>query len=126
MLSNSNAGTESYTLTLGEERGTASQPVGRLLIDETPMGFFNSNDPELYWMYLPPNISSLQTRVRGVSGASCGATVDTVVYSVGSVSSNFNNYNNLANNPSNRYVTLWIFNAGSYDYTKCQFSFRGQ
>ena len=63
VISNGNMGTESYTLKLGEETNTSGQLTSRLLIDETPTGFFTNNEPLFYWMHMPPNRSFLDVNV---------------------------------------------------------------
>ena len=127
VLSNNSAGTESYSLTLAEETGTAGQPVGRLLVDETPMGYFSNNEPEFYWVHIPNNRS-----IRGffsgvVSGNNCALSVDTTVNLDPRDSTILVELSNNPDNSSNRYEILRIINNnGTFDYRGCQFRFRLQ
>ena len=126
VISNSNAEIESYTLTLGEEMGTASLPIGRLLI-ETPMGFFTNNEPELYWVHIPPNKSHFDTAFVGHIPSfanACGISID-MDHTFPTV---FNVYINSGTPKNNRYTILRFLNDGynypSIDYRGCQYRFR--
>ena len=71
VISNNNNMEEDYTLTIGEETNTSSESIGRLLVDETLMGFFTSNDPVLYWVHIPTNMSLGVTLTAIGSGNAC-------------------------------------------------------
>ena len=125
VISNSNVGTENYTLTLSEERGTSNIPVGRLLVDETPMGFFTNNDPEVYWLHLPPNKSNLAASLPGVtSGNACGVSKGRT--DAPQLYSGVNSSWIIVGSPfSTGYYIIRIYNNnGSIDYRGCQFRFR--
>ena len=127
VLSNGSAETESYSLNLVEETGTAGQPVGRLLVDESPMGYFSNNEPILYWVHIPANLQ-LRMQIHGVlSGNLCGVRsqfADNSYIALG----NPVPFNVLVHSSSNnRYHMIWIANNDSnYDYRGCQFRFRLQ
>lgn len=129
VISNSNMGTEGYTLILREETGTTNRPIGRLLIDETPMGFFSNNDPEFYWFHVPPNGPILQSRARGIDTSDCAinrtnnASGARIYFSQGST---FSAYETLGSTNTSGYHLIRVYNGGDWDYTQCQFSFRTQ
>ena len=130
VLSNSNVGPENYTLTLGEETNTSGEPIGRVLIDGTPMGFFTNNDPVFYWFHLPPNRSFLDSAGRGINMPNCGVRIDNETLSYGEVifgaGNNFPSYEALGNSltTGSRYFIVRIYRGALYDYTRCQFRFR--
>ena len=122
VLSNSNTVVESYTLNLAKETGTAEQPVGRLLIDETPMGFFTNNDPELYWMHFPPGSSNLEIAASAFAPGAiiCGvATVGETEFPA-----NINDYTLLTSKVNEYNLVRILNNNGNIDYRKCQLKFR--
>lgn len=121
VISNGNAEAENYTLTIAKEVGTEDQPIGRLLIDETPMGFFTNNDPELYWVHIPSNRTNFGVILSGNDGNTiiCGISI-----SNDSTFPDSSGYAHIDFSQSG-YSILRILNAeGAVDYRGCQFKFR--
>ena len=127
VISNSNLIAASYRLMMEEETGTVSQPVGRLLVDETPMGYFSNNEPVLYWIHIPANLRT-EVQFSGVlSGNHCG--VGSRVEDFGQIASNPVLLYALivSTNSADRYHIIRIANDNSsYDYRGCQLRFRFQ
>lgn len=125
VFDNNSAMGESYTLlTLEEETNTSGMPIGRLLIDETPIGFFSNNEPEFYWVHLPPNMPNLDGALTGiVSGNFCGFTRNNYTGLIYSDSDPLNNYE--GTQVIGRHAIIRIYNNNSnWDYQGCQFKFR--
>ena len=130
VISNSRAGIEDYTLTLGEETNTSGgRPIGRLLVGDTLMGFFSNNEPELYWAHLLANSKLFVTIPGVVSGNNCGVLSSTgtdisVIYAISGPRVSLDAF---ATSVNYRYMIVRILNNDSnFDYRGCQFRFRNQ
>ena len=127
VLTNSNINAESYNLTLREETGTASYPVGRLLVDGSFVSFTN-NEPEFYWLHIPHSKTNWEGGIwifdSGVTGACVFYwNMRTVTISV------FSNYIAISPQSSpktNGYFMLRFYNSPSHgvNIRGCQYRFR--
>ena len=123
VISNNNAGTESYTLILAEEAGTDAIPVGRLLVNETPVGFFTNNEPELYWVHIPPNITNFDTSLIAFNSNLTTACP----FVVGMDNINPSSINTYISSPVSSGYTIFRFlnaNNNTINYRGCQYKFR--
>ena len=124
VISNSNMGEEIYTLTLGEERGTASQPIGRLLVDETLMDFSSNNEPELYWLHMPPN-QIFEIDLSNITAGNVCAVRRELLINVYTTAFTNVNYQLLGENPPAGYhIIRFLNNDSNIDYRGCQYTFR--
>ena len=125
VISNSSVSLESYTLTLGEETGTASQPTGRLLTDETSMGFFSNNEPELYWLHMPPNKINFEVALPNIAtGNVCIVGRDILYRSIFTESTNAYHNVGLENITAGYHIIRFLNNNSNIDYRGCQYRFR--
>lgn len=127
VISNSNAIAESYTLTLAEETGTVDNPIGRLLVDETTMGFFTNNEPELYWVHVPGDVDLLTIFPQVLNGKNCGVagntSLSTAILAFGGHTSRYESFIN--SHVGDTYEIVRVLNNDSnFDYRGCQIRFR--
>lgn len=129
VLSNNNVIEKNYTLSIGEETNTSGELTGRLLTDETTMRFTN-NDPEFYWVHMPPNSSILDGSLTAITTPICAYVTGISETGYGVVelygmSEGPAGYDQIGNSFTNNYIILRIFNNDSnVDYRGCQFKFR--